>query len=409
MENQEAVLCSIQDFPDVEGMLFVRITDILIRMLKAPLIAIGILLAVALPAQQSFGALRSLDFTIYPDGTTHISQESSADPQDPELTVSLFGTTIDNFVAQDENGVLLSYDISKTKATIQTFGATSVSIDYDTYDLVSKKGKIWTFVIDAPVAYTLNMPEDTVIVGMTNFPELVETVDDKQRLSLLKGKNEIDYFFGVSGPAQSALKAIDEAKTLILQANNNGVKTPLAQQKLDLAISEYDNKKFVDAEQLAVEARESAKIEINDAATPPAGQMDSFDWFEQNVLTVVTSLAAIGGAISAVTLILKKTKTAVKRTIEPLLNKASGDLEQEGIEVDEVETPEMREDDKRLVTFLEQNGGQAFERDLRKKFLLPRTTMWRAVKRLERQGVIQIEKKEFQNLVKLKKKPEEVQ
>jgi uncharacterized membrane protein len=408
MENQEAVLCSIQDFPDVEGMLFVRITDILNRMLKAPLIAIGILLAVALPTQHSFGALRSLDFTIYPDGTTHISQEYSADPQDPELTVSLFGSTIDNFVAQDENGVLLSYDISKTKATIQTFGATSVSIDYDTYDLVSKKGKIWTFVIDSPVDYTLNMPEDTVIVGMTNFPELVETADNKQRLSLLKGKNEIDYFFGVSGPAQSAQKAINEAKTLILQANNNGVQTPLAQEKLDLAISEYNNKKFVDAEQLASEAKESVRIEMENAANPPASQLNTFDWFGKNILTIVTSLAAIGGAISAVTLILKKTKTAVKKTIEPLLNKTNGDLEQEGV-VDEAETQEMREDDKRLVAFLEQNGGQAFERDLRKKFLLPRTTMWRAVKRLERQGIIQIEKKEFQNLVKLKKKPEEVQ
>jgi uncharacterized membrane protein len=408
MEKQEAVLCSIQDFPDVGGMLFVRITDILNRMLKAPLIAIGILLAVALPTQHSFGALRSLDFTVYPDGTTHISQESSADPQDPELTVSLFGTTIDNFVAQDENGVLLSYDISKTKATIQTFGATSVSIDYDAYDLVSKKGKIWTFVIDAPVDYTLNMPEDTVIVGMTNFPELVETVDNKQHLSLLKGKNEIDYFFGVSGPAQSAQKAINEAKTLILQANNNGVQTPLAQEKLDLAISEYDNKKFVDAEQLASEAKESVRIEMENAANPPASQLNTFDWFGKNILAIATSLAAIGGAISAVTLILKKTKTAVKKTIEPLLNKTNGDLEQEGV-VDEAETQEMREDDKRLVAFLEQNGGQAFERDLRKKFLLPRTTMWRAVKRLERQGIIQIEKKEFQNLVKLKKKPEELQ
>ncbi|MGI0003960.1 MAG: helix-turn-helix transcriptional regulator [Candidatus Nitrosotenuis sp.] len=409
MKTQEAVLCSIQDFPDVEGMLFVRITDILNRMLKAPLIAIGIILAVIAPAQQSLGAVRMLDFTVYPDGTTHISQESSADPQDPELTVSLFGTTVDNFVAQDENGVLLSYDVTKTKATIQTFGAASVSIDYDTYDLVSKKGKIWTFAIDTSVDYTLNMPEETVIVGMTNFPELVETVDNRQRLSLPKGENEIDYFFGISGPAQSALKAIDDAKVLIGQANNDGVKTTLAQGKLDLAISEYDSKKYTDAEQLAFEAQESARAEMDKAANSPSPSDDPLNWFNQNVLGIATSLAAIGGAISAVTLILKKTRSAVKKTIEPLLNKNSGDFEPEEIEADEAETPEMREDDKRLVAFLEQNGGQAFERDLRKKFLLPRTTMWRAVKRLERQGIIVIEKKEFQNLVKLKKKPEEVQ
>jgi len=87
----------------------------------------------------------------------------------------------------------------------------------------------------------------------------------------------------------------------------------------------------------------------------------------------------------------------------PLLNK-NENVNTESPESDDIITQEMREDDKQLVLFLEKNGGQAFERDLRKKFLLPRTTMWRAVKRLERQGVIEIEKKDFQNLVRLRKK-----
>lgn len=400
--NSPEVVVSTQDFPNVEGILFVRIIDILNRMLKAPLIAISIILAALVPAQ-SFGAVRTLDFTVFPDGTTHISQESTADPQDPELIVSIFGSTVDNFVAQDENGELLSFDISKTKATIQTFGATSVSIDYDTYDLVSKKGKIWTLVIDSPVDYVLNMPEETVIVGMTNFPDLVETVDNRQRLSLPEGENKIEYFFGVSGPAQSAQKAINDAKALISQANNDGIKTIDAQQKLDMAISEYDKKNYVNAEKLAVEAQQLAKAEIDKAADLLPSPANSFAWFSQNVVGIATSLAAIGGAISATTLILKKTRSAVKKTIEPLLNKNNDNPESEEIEVNEAETQEMRDDDKRLVSFLEQNGGQAFERDLRKKFLLPRTTMWRAVKRLERQGIIEIEKKEFQNLVRLKK------
>ena len=63
---------------------------------------------------------------------------------------------------------------------------------------------------------------------------------------------------------------------------------------------------------------------------------------------------------------------------------------------------DLREDDKEIVNFLSANGGQAYESELRKKFLQPRTTMWRAVKRLERQGIIEIEKKDLQNIVKLK-------
>ncbi|MEK0329485.1 MAG: MarR family transcriptional regulator, partial [Nitrosopumilus sp.] len=40
-------------------------------------------------------------------------------------------------------------------------------------------------------------------------------------------------------------------------------------------------------------------------------------------------------------------------------------------------------------------------------FLQPRTTMWRAEKRLERQGIIEIVKKDLQNLVKLRNDLEE--
>jgi uncharacterized membrane protein len=406
MNNQAVVLCNLQDVPDVEGMLFVRIKDILNRMLKAPLIAIGIILAVVLPAQHSLAQSRTLDFTIYPDGTTHISQETLADPQEPEIIVPLFGTAIDNFVAHDENGILLSYDIGEREAVIQTFGASVVSIDYDSYDLVSKTGKIWTFEIDSPFDYSLIMPEDTVIVGMTNFPELVETIDNRQRLLLPQGQNEVDYFFGVSGPAQLASNTIDRSRVFIEQLNNQGIETPKAQAKLDEAILFFESRKYDDAERSALEAQRLATEEqlVKNSTTPSNTIIQSLG---NNVVTIATSIAAIGGAITTITLIAKRTKSAVKKTIEPFLDK-EGRPEEE-VDLDEVETPQMREDDKQVVTFLEQNGGQAFERDLRKKFLLPRTTMWRAVKRLERQGIIEIEKKEFQNLVKLKKKPEGMQ
>lgn len=407
MNNQEVVLCSLQETHCVEeGMIFVRITDIIIRMLKVPLLAIGIILAVVLPAQHSSGSLKTLDLIIYPDGTTHISQQSTADTQDPEITVNLFGKTIDNFVAQDQDGLLLTYEINGKNVKIQTFGASSVSIDYDSYDLVSKQGKIWTFKIDSPIDYTLTMPEDTVIVGMTNFPDLVETIDNKPHLSLSNGQNEIDYFFGVSGPAQSASESIAKSKTLIEQLNNNGIQTPLAKAKLDKAVLAFDNKKYTDATKLALESEQLAIQEQKTAQDTTDSTNNTFDTLSKNIVGIATSVAAIGGAITTITLIIKRTKHAVKKTIEPILvSKETNRESEDEISSDIAQSEqEMREDDKKLVAFLDQNGGQAFEKDLRKKFLMPRTTMWRAVKRLERQGIIEIEKKDFQNLVKLKKK-----
>ena len=67
-----------------------------------------------------------------------------------------------------------------------------------------------------------------------------------------------------------------------------------------------------------------------------------------------------------------------------------------------LEMPDLREDDKEIIKFIHENGGSALESDLRKKFLLPRTTMWRAVKRLERYELIEITKKDLQNLIKLR-------
>ena len=395
MKNQEAVLCSLRDIPDIDGMLFVRITDILIRMLKTPLLAIGIILAVILPAQYTSGLLRTAEFTIYPDGTTHVSQEALADPQNPELSIPLFGSIIDNFVAQDENGLLLLYDIGENAVIIQTFGATNVSIDYNAFDLVSKQGKIWTFEIDSPVAYTITMPEDTVIVGMTNFPNLVETINNRPHLSLPRGENQIDYFFGVSGPAQSASNTIEKSKSLIEQINDTGIKTPQATAKLGAAVLSFENRQYADAEKMALEAQQIALQEQqtakNDTILP-----NDISTLSNNIIGIAASIAVIGGAITTITLITKRIKSVVKK-------KALAILEDETELESEETNQQMREDDKQLVTFLEQNGGQAFEKELRKKFLLPRTTMWRAVKRLERQGVIVIEKKDFQNLVKLRK------
>jgi len=394
--------------PNVEGMLFVRITDILIRMVKAPILAIGLLLTVVLPAQ-SFGSLRSVDFTLYPDGTTHVSQESLADPTEPELRVQLFGKSIDNFVVQDQDGLLLSFDIDSKGALVQTFGASSVTVAYDSYDLVSKKGKIWTFSVDSPVDYTVTMPDEATVVDIAN-PDNIDSIDEKQ-LSLLKGKNQIEYFFSTTGPALSALNAINDAKALITEASADGIDMSSVQEKLDLAIFAYDNKKYTDAEDLALEANALAQAKIDEfektIQTPPENPID---WFKENIVGIATSIVALGGAITTLTLILKKTKSAVKKTISPLLNNKDEDSEPEPeVDADEVITQEMREDDKQLVSYLEKNGGQAFERDLRKKFLLPRTTMWRAVKRLERQGIIEIEKKDFQNLVKLRKGGEQGQ
>lgn len=321
-----------------DGMLFVRTDGILETMVKAPLILAGlIIVAVVIPLQTSFSSTRTLELVIYSDGSTHVSTQIDVDPLEPDFELDLFGKSIDNFVAVGDAGFLLSEEIIGDKAIIDTFGSSSIIIDYDIHDLISKEGRVWTFSFDSPSDYTLLMPKNSVIVGISGLPNNMEIVDEQTKLDLTSGLSEINYIFG----------------------------TPI-----NTTISDESQFNYVNAAVI--------------------------------VGTIVA--AAIGGV-----LMLKRRQQKFLPSVIQTESISENQIETKSIDTETIFSfrPEMREDDKEIVKFISNNGGQALESELRKKFLQPRTTMWRAVKRLERLGVIEIDKKDLQNLVKLKKDLEE--
>ena len=336
--NLQQIVAQKHQSPGGE-MLLVRNTDILSTMVRIPIVVIGlVLVALSAPIQQSFGSSRTLDFTIYPDGSTHVFYELDVDPLELEITVELFGETIENITITDEDGFLLSNEINHNLAVIETFGASHISIDYDTQDLVSKTGKIWAFAIDAPVQYSLLTPKDSVIVEMGNFPLSMQVDNQQSYLTFPPGQTNISYYISTLASAQS-VQPIQEDSTsgnsLILYIGGIAA--------------------VVIAAAIVIIKRKSSRIEPS-----------------------VT---------------IQKDEQPKPQSLDPeAIFKVKQDL---------------REDDKEIINFISANGGQAYESELRKKFLQPRTTMWRAVKRLERQGIIEIEKKDLQNIVKLKSKLED--
>ena len=393
-----------------EGMIFVRITNILIIMVRAPLIAVCfVLVTLASIPQNTFGVSKVLDFTIDTDGTTHVFYSTEIDPLQPDFTMKLFGKNIDNLVAQDENDLLLSSQIDGNNVIIETLGASQVKIDYDTADLVTKNGKIWSFSIDSSSDYSVLLPKNTVIVGMNAFPLNMQVVDEQSLILLPDGSAEINYIFGVLGTTQTATLAIEKARDLIDNINAEEIKTPLASSKLEEAISAFNENKFSNAEILANEAKNLAIQEqkmalSNNESKPDNNPLSSLGG---TIVTTAATIGTVAGAIITISLFIKRTKSAIKKTVE-LLPK------NEKIVPANKETifrlkPELRQEDKDMISYISENGGQVYESELRKKFLLPRTTTWRAVKRLEREGIIEIEKIDQQNLIKLRKTLEENQ
>lgn len=339
--NSKMALIPIEESLQEDGMLFVRNEGILETMAKVPLIITGLLIvAIAIPIQTSLGSTRTLELIIYSDGSTHVFSQIEVDPLDPDFEVDLFGPSIDNFVAIGENGFLLSSEIIENNVTIDTFGSSSITIDYDIHDLVSKEGRVWTFSFDSPSDYSLFMPENSVIVGMSALPTNMELIGDQTRLDFPSGPSEINYIFS----------------SIIIPPTNP-------------------------------------------PTNPPESSLD---------YTAAIIAGPIIAAVAGVSLILKKKQSKSTSSVtndETIIEKQKT----ETVDIESIFSliPDMREDDKKIVKFISQNGGQVLESELRKKFLQPRTTMWRAVKRLERLGIVEITKKDLQNMVKIKKQMEE--
>lgn len=339
--NPEIVPIHRKEYLREDGMLFVRTDSIFETMVKMPLIIAGLIIAIiVMPIQTSFSSTRTLELIIYSDGSTHVSRQIDVDPLEPDFELDLFGKSIDNFVAIGDTGFLLSEEIIENKAIIDKFGSASITIDYDVHDLISKEGRVWTFSFNSPSDYTLLMPKNSVIVGMSGLPTNMEIVDDQPKLELSAGSSEINYILS----------------------------------------------------------------SINPTPNPTIPNESSFSY---STVAIIAGpiMAAIIGAVIILKRKQSKSSTFITQS-EPIPEKQA---ETTSVATETIFNfrPEMREDDKEIIKFISDNGGQALESELRKKFLQPRTTMWRAVKRLERLGLIEIDKKDLQNLVKLKKDLEE--
>jgi len=330
--NQESACCGWLEDSKNDGMLLSP-TEALILMARVPLaVFVLILLAMSVPLQHSFGSTRTLDFFLFPDGSTHVTYSLESDPFLPDTEVSLYGDSVENLVAEDENGFPLTTQSKKNILQVETLGSSNILINYDTYSLISKDGKIWSFEIDSPVEFNVVMPQNSVIVGMSTFPIDMNVDSERTKILLPSGIAEITYFLAVA---------------------------------------------------------ESSQILPNEE-TPTSEGDNSMMYVAGGVILTIAVIAIIAVKMK------NKPKQIISSSQTTVLEK------NEPFNIEKVlEMPDLREDDKEIIKFIHENGGSALESDLRKKFLLPRTTMWRAVKRLERRELIEITKKDLQNLIKL--------
>jgi DNA-binding MarR family transcriptional regulator len=86
--------------------------------------------------------------------------------------------------------------------------------------------------------------------------------------------------------------------------------------------------------------------------------------------------------------------TSISQTDRSILSRIVGNIL--------TEKPHLRPEDQQVLKFLAEKEGAAFESEIRSKFQIPKTTIWRLVKRLEREELVEIRKAGGQNLIKLR-------
>ena len=291
----------------------------------------------------SFGEYAEI--IVYPDGLAHVTAQFDVDPQEPSYMVELLGSAVDNFVAVNEDGILLGAERTGADSMVlETFDSGMVMVSYDVHDIVSKNGRIWKFMLDVDREYTVLMPGGAIIVGLSTIPDSLDTTGERIRLEM-SGSAEISYITNTT--PELPPEETGDGESMMLWV------LPVA----------------AGAAGAFVAARFMYKRR-GDAAPPPV-----------EVPTEVSPEASAEAAAKVSTEIPDESP-------DP--------------EVIFARVPGLRDEDKEIVRYICESGGEVSESRLRKKFLRPKTTMWRAVQRLSREGVVDVTKRDSLNHIKIK-------
>jgi len=412
-----------------------------------PAVILALLVAFSVPVHAQQPAIpQNLTLTVYADGVVYVEYEIAVDPTYPAVNVSLFGHVFEDLLVVDENGDPLGYSIVGGTLTVDTLGASFAKISYTTPDLTNKFGRYWSLNLSVPIATTIILPPEASILSLNVVPESIDSGDGYVLLLMPAGPIEVTYSIGIVGTKEYALVVISEAEKVIEEVKGRGIMVTEAEDLLSKAKEAFDGGNYAQAEELAGEAK-SLAIQINETATQASAMIGEAEKAveeaesEGRTLGLEEAKGLLGQAKEEFgsgnyQLALDLAGQAKAKADEaetapvsgptiPYLEIAVGAIgiaimgfvlyrlsrrpskykkEVHEVDLDRIfeERPGLRLEDREALQFLAEAGGEAFESEIRDRFKLPRTTVWRMIKRLEREEIVEIRKVGGQNLIRIR-------
>ncbi len=349
--------------------------------------------------------VESTNIRIYRDGLVRVTQTLSVNETVPAVTLPLLSSSVDNFIVLDENQTVLDYEADGIDLTVFTLGATSVSLQYDTHSLTRKDFDVWTFLVDTPYNITVQLPEESTLVYLSGNPVAIESEGNQLVLTLFPDQWEISYIFPLIPPANFQISNLEvtpheveagEEVTVSVRIANVGGQT--GSYTLQLLI----NQTTEETKTLTLEEGTSTTTKFKIIKQTPGtynieidGLVDKFTVRTKSsngdsssnmfpIEYLAAALVAVAVIFAAVFFLVRKRGPNVEKIFKM--------------------NPRLNKEEKDVIQFLAENEGKAFESQIRERFPgIPRTSLWRLVKRLEKLEIIRVKKIGLENQVELKK------
>jgi uncharacterized membrane protein len=156
-------------------------------------LAAAILLSVTTPTVAATFTSNSFSVQVYADGSTFVTQRLAVSQSSASVQVPLLTAVLSNVVATDQNGSPLSFKISGSNITIYSLGATGVTLQYDSQNLTSKKGTVWTLAFTSAYNATVTLPRQSTLSYISGTPYSLSVQDTAPVATIPPGKWEISY------------------------------------------------------------------------------------------------------------------------------------------------------------------------------------------------------------------------
>lgn len=421
--------------------------------MKKSAIAIIALLMVMVPvvSAQDEVTPQSLTITIYEDGIADVLYHLESDPSQVRVDVELFGASYNTLVIRDDEGYALDSTPNLSGLSIDSLGASELTIQYRTYSLTTKDGPIWDLNITSPIDVRIILPTSAAIFDLGAIPTDLGMENGKQYLVLPSGDVYVSYILSFPNLGADAENKIADSENYLSALENQGYILTEAREELDAAEELYAEENYQEsvdsAEQSIVIAdqvkavAENAQSEIRAATNAitlanTEGRTEGLDQAEATLVSAeasydagqyeqaeTTATQAILQAQAAKTVsggsnTLLYTGVLVviagaggymylqnqKKTSDEVTPAQSGSSIT--VDYDSImgEHRDLRLEDREVIKFLAENHGEAYASEIRNRFDLPRSSAWRLIRRLVGLEIIEEIKVGNQSLIRVQEK-----